>query len=75
MSGYNEEIENEIQEEQKAINELYEKLGSEGTKDLERIYSQIAAKQQSIRAKKQRMKGIGQSFYRPSYSVPKNVII
>ena len=75
MLGYNEELENEIQAEQEAINELYEKLGSEGVKDLEGIYSQIASKQQSIRAKKQRLKNIGQSFYRPTYSIPNNLVI
>lgn len=75
MCGYSQQIENEIQVEQDAINELYSRLKSEGMKDLENIYSQIAAKQQSIQAKRQRLENIGQTFYRSTYSVPKNVII
>jgi hypothetical protein len=75
MYGYKTELEIEIIQEKNAIKDLYDRLRIEGLKDLVNIYSQIAAHQQSIAAKRQRIENIGKSMYMNSQAIPKIVNI
>lgn len=75
MYGYKTELEIEIIQEKNAIKDLYDRLRIEGLKDMFTIYTQIAAHQQSIAAKRQRIENIGKSIYMNSQAIPKIVNI
>lgn len=75
MSDYTKQIEQEIEQEKKAISALYERIEKEGTKNIIEIYSLIASHQQSIEAKKQRLENIGYSYLSNPYPLPNNVKI
>jgi len=74
MCGYSEQIQAEITKKEKLIDQLYDRLKSEGTKNLIEIYREIAAHQQSIRAKKQMLENNGPSGI-PVYHIPSKVNI
>lgn len=75
MSDYTKQIHQEIEQKKKAISALYERIEQEGTKNIIEIYSLIASHQQSIEAKKQRLKNIGYSYLPNPYTLPNNVKI
>lgn len=67
MSAYKQSIKHEIAMEKSKIKELYLMLRTaDGKEKIQEIYSEIASRQQSIIAKKQRLSNVGKSFIQPN---------